>query len=145
VVIYEQPANEFVADFIGSPSINLIKGEFTAAGPVVNGMLLSKRAEIKGNGPLTVGIRPEDVILDNPGSGGLDGRIDFTEPQGGVVYTFVTLDGDRNPLKNRDHIVVSMDVHQPIEVGASVGLRFREERISFFDADSGIAVSGKDI
>ena len=43
-------------------------------------------------------------------------------------------------LKNRDYLVVSMDVHESVNIGATVGIRFREDRINYFDAKTGQSV-----
>jgi multiple sugar transport system ATP-binding protein len=61
--IYQRPANQFVASFIGSPAMNFIPGriengsfQFAEGGDVkVNGT---------PNGPATLGVRPEDLLVD---------------------------------------------------------------------------------
>jgi ABC-type sugar transport system ATPase subunit len=61
--IYQRPANQFVASFIGSPAMNFIPGQiengsfqFAGGGQVkVNGT---------PNGPATLGVRPEDLLVD---------------------------------------------------------------------------------
>jgi ABC-type sugar transport system ATPase subunit len=137
VEIYGNPANEFVAEFIGSPSINLIKADVVDNGIAIEGNLVSNRNFPTANGGVNLGVRPEDVILSVTESGGLKGKIEFTEPQGGVVHAFVNLDLTEKKLKNRDYLVVSMDVHESIDVGTTVGVKFREERINYFDCGTG--------
>jgi len=136
VTIYEQPANTFVADFIGSPSINFINGELREGTVKVADHKLD-RAAVPGNGPVTLGVRPEDVIIEAPGNGVLDGIIDFTEPYGGVIIAFIAPENVNGLLSEREHIAASIDVHQPVEVGARVGIDFRAQRINLFDASSG--------
>jgi hypothetical protein len=79
-------------------------------------------------------------VLTPPGAGLFDGRIDFTEPYGGVVVAFVVPEGANALLRARDHIAVSTELHQPIEIGAQVGIAFRAGRISIFDAETGAAL-----
>lgn len=60
--IYDRPANTFVASFIGSPAMNLIKGAieggvFTAEGIRIEGLTPSVK------GPVTLGFRAEDATL----------------------------------------------------------------------------------
>ena len=141
VKIYERPANEFVADFIGSPSINFIRGELSADGATVAGKPLLNGGGVAGRGPVIVGVRPEDVILAEPGAATLDGRIEFTEPYGGVIYAFIAIEGGAELLKGREHVVVSLDVHQPIAVGSQVGVNFRTNRLNLFDAGTGQAMN----
>ena len=138
VTIYERPANTFVADFIGSPSINFLNGEIADGAVTILGRRLGER-QVTGAGPVTVGVRPEDVILETPEDGIVTGKIEFTEPYGGVVIAFVALEGADRLLKDRDYIAASVDVHQPIEIGARVGVGFRSNRMSLFDAETGNA------
>ena len=140
VTIYERPANTFVADFIGSPSINFLNGELLDGVANVAGHQLD-RPWADGSGPVTLGVRPEDVILAPPGDGLMDGTIDFTEPYGGVVIAFVALDNGADLIEKREHLAASVDVHQPPTQGARVGVRFRSERINLFDASTGAALS----
>ena len=139
VTIYERPANVFVADFIGSPSINFLNGELRDGAVSIIG----RRLELPpagGSGPITLGVRPEDIILAPPGDGVADGVIDFTEPYGGVVIAFVALENGAGLLRKREHLAVSVDVHQPLTQGARVGIRLRSNRINLFDATTGAAL-----
>ena len=138
VTIYERPANTFVADFIGSPSINFLNGEIVDGAVTILGRPLGDARAAEG-GPVTLGVRPEDVILEAPGDG-LAGKIEFTEPYGGVVIAFIALEEADRLLKDRDYIAASVDVHQPIEIGARVGVGFRSNRMSLFDAETGKAL-----
>ena len=137
VAIYERPATTFVADFIGSPSINFLNGELQGGTALLAGRPLDG-ARAQGNGPVTLGVRPEDVILGVPGSGVLEGTIAFTEPYGGVVVAFVAPEA-RGVVANRDFVAASVDVHHAIEIGAHVGIGFRGSRMSIFDA-AGVAL-----
>ncbi len=140
VTIYERPANTFVADFIGSPGINFLNGELAEGTATILGRRLED-AHAPGSGPVTLGVRPEDVILEAPEDGFVAGKIEFTEPYGGVVIAFIALEGADGLLKGRDYIAASVDVHQPIEIGARVGVGFRTNRISLFHAETGTALA----
>ncbi len=140
VTIYERPANTFVADFIGSPSINFLRGELRDGVASVAGHRLR---DVPGGdtGPVTLGVRPEDIILVEAGEGVMDGTIDFTEPYGGVVIAFVALENGERLLERREHLAASVDVHQPLTQGARVGIRLRSARINYFDASTGASLS----
>ena len=140
VSIYERPANTFVADFIGSPGINFLNGELSEGAATVAGRRLVS-VHAPGSGPVTLGVRPEDVILEAPQDGLVAGKIEFTEPYGGVVIAFIAPEGAHGLLKDREYIAASIDVHQPIEIGASVGVGFRTSRISLFHAETGAALT----
>jgi sn-glycerol 3-phosphate transport system ATP-binding protein len=76
--IYQRPANQFVASFIGSPAMNFVPGQiengaFRYAGAATNGDAApTNEVQIDGapNGPATLGVRPEDLLVDSepPGS-----------------------------------------------------------------------------
>ncbi|MEM8538864.1 MAG: ABC transporter ATP-binding protein, partial [Pseudomonadota bacterium] len=64
--IYDNPANTFVAGFIGSPAMNLIDGE------IANGTFTTKNMTVTGlptqhNGPVTLGFRAEDASVAESG------------------------------------------------------------------------------
>ncbi len=140
VTIYERPANMFVADFIGSPGINFLKGELSEGRVRVAGRTL-EGANAEGSGDIVLGVRPEDVILHSPGEGIVDGTIEFTESYGGIIIAFIALDGADGLLVNREYVAASMDVHEPVSIGARVGLVLRASRITLFGAESGLALT----
>jgi ABC-type sugar transport system ATPase subunit len=82
--VYDQPANVFVAGFIGSPPMNLLKGK------AIGGRIVAGDLELDGrvaDGDVLVGIRPEalrPVGEDHPGPG-LEVRVDVVEPLGDEV------------------------------------------------------------
>ena len=85
--IYNDPANTFVANFIGSPPMNLIEGEilsgvFEAAGVRI------KSLDGKPDGKVTLGVRPEDCRTVGDG-GHLRGTVYGVEPTGDVTYLTV--------------------------------------------------------
>ncbi len=141
VTIYERPANTFVADFIGSPSINFLNGELAGGTATILGRRLED-TRAPGSGPVTLGVRPEDVILhEAPDDGFVAGKIEFTEPYGGVVIAFIAVEGADGLLKGRDYVAASVDVRRPIEIGARVGVGFRTGRITLFHAETGDALA----
>ena len=145
VAIYERPASMFVADFIGSPGINFLKGTLGEGAVSVDGRPLEGvGAGADGAGPVVLGIRPEDVILQPPGDGIVDGTIEFTESYGGVIIAFIALDDGGSGgglLVDREYVAASLDVHEPVTVGARVGVAFRARRIALFEPESGRALA----
>ncbi len=136
--IYENPANVFVADFIGSPGINFIEGRGVPGQVVtVAGSSLADGATMKMDGSVMVGIRPEDVIVGAPDSGIVNGTVDFIEPYGGVVFAFITTEPTANLLNGREHVVAGLEMRAPIKAGDAVGLSFRGSRAVFFDSEQG--------
>ncbi len=72
--IYNDPANLFVAGFIGNPSMNLINGK------LVNGCFTAEGFAVQGFGNLTqdnivLGVRAEDLMVANPDNGNVSGSV----------------------------------------------------------------------
>ena len=99
--LYERPANEFVAQFIGSPKMNLLSGEIIETGneTVVSleggGMArsaISTSANDKGR-VVNVGVRPEDMEVSNDGYL-YRGRVRITEALGEVTQLYFSTQAD---------------------------------------------------
>ena len=117
--LYENPANLFVAQFIGSPKMNIL--------PCDTGALL--RGAFEAPIPAAkLGIRPEHITFTQPGQGHCSGTVDVVEYHG--ANSFVIVDcGDLGQIMART------DGDSPVRRGDSVGLGFDPWKLSFFDAD----------
>src|SRR5262249_9221168 len=92
--LYSKPANQFVAGFIGSPSINFFRAGVSADGRMLEAPqfrlaladgLAGRVGPLKGR-EVVVGIRPEDLVLEPVASGGsLPGTVIVQEPLGSEV------------------------------------------------------------
>ncbi|MDE1149732.1 MAG: sn-glycerol-3-phosphate ABC transporter ATP-binding protein UgpC [Azospirillaceae bacterium] len=136
--LYDDPANLFVAGFIGSPPMNFLDGTLTpdpdgrAAAVAVGGIVLARVPAPDGAAAVTVGLRPERLHLANPAEG-IPARIDLVEPTGlgQVVHLNLGADGAGQPLK-----LFTTDRH-PLSAGEGVGLTFRPEDLLLFDPATG--------
>lgn len=134
--IYDQPATMFVADFIGSPSMNLLpfEGAVSADGRHVtmNGSTLELPllAEAPSSRTLTLGVRPEHIRLSQDGS--LRGKVFGTEYLG--TTQIVTLESDYGPVKARVSSAIKANP------GETLGMSFISDRLSLFDSESGQAL-----
>jgi inositol-phosphate transport system ATP-binding protein len=81
--LYLRPASLFVASFIGSPPINLIRGEAAQGAVKVNGAAFPAEG---ASGDVTIGLRPEHLRF---GDSGLPGRIAQLEPMGREILYVV--------------------------------------------------------
>jgi multiple sugar transport system ATP-binding protein len=134
--IYDKPASLFVAEFIGSPSMNFLRfdGAVTAGQTLVNlGQIpiTVPRQHDAAQGDLVLGIRPEHIRLTDTGV--YRGRVLATEYLG--TTQIVTLATDHGPLKAR---IASGD--QVAKPGEAVGLDFISQTITLFDQASGQAL-----
>ena len=99
--LYERPENEFVAQFIGSPSMNLLPGKIVGTGAETQVKLEnggSVRAAIATTAAdmgmsVNVGARPED-LLATEGDAYFTGEVDITEALGEVTLLYFKKQGD---------------------------------------------------
>ncbi len=94
--LYERPENEFVAQFIGSPAMNLLPGEIVATGEQTTIALEGGGAAIsavptqaadKGL-KVNIGVRPEDMIETDGDAFIFDGKVNITEALGEVTLLY---------------------------------------------------------
>jgi len=98
--MYERPANEFVAGFIGSPAMNLgtftVEGEWAKLGPARVRVSEAARAAMtaEDGGKIKIGFRPEglDVVTDGS-EGTIPVEVDFVEELGSDAYVYGPLAG----------------------------------------------------
>lgn len=91
--VYRQPANRFVADFIGSN--NFLPAEVVDAGTLsVLGQALPAQVPEGVVGSVTLSVRPEDVRLHTakPATPAFEGRVTFVRDLGRTVETFVRVE-----------------------------------------------------
>ncbi|MFO1104713.1 MAG: ABC transporter ATP-binding protein [Amaricoccus sp.] len=124
--IYSNPANTFVAGFIGSPPMNLIPGEaadgrFTAPG-------IDAPAPPQLWGKVMLGIRPEDCHIAD--SGELVGEVYGVEPTGDATYLTVSAGPKRVEVKAPRDFRAALD--------SRIAISFDPRRLYFFDADTGM-------
>lgn len=133
--LYESPSNSFVAEFIGSPSMNLFPSSVTGSGVTWGNTTVPIKATslvgAKGH-DVTVGCRPEDLEINN--RTGIELTVDLVEELGadGYLYGHVDLYGD-------DHtIAVRVDGRSHPERGEKVFIMPRADHVHVFDKDTGI-------
>ena len=131
--IYDRPASMFVADFIGSPPMNFLPFraglQAGAAAVTVSGAAVAIPAarESVRESDLILGVRPEHIRFSDASP--IRGSVYGAEYLGTTQIVTVTVNGAT--LKAR----IPSDV--PLKTGESVGLTFKPDKISLFDAASG--------
>jgi multiple sugar transport system ATP-binding protein len=126
--IYDKPISVFVAGFMGSPPMNLIRGvvesrRFQHMGGGIDAI------PVADVGPVILGQRPEDLVQADPSHADLVGEVFSSEFLGdtGVVGVRV----------GADIINVKVDPKERLSIGARVGLKFDRSKLHLFDATSG--------
>jgi multiple sugar transport system ATP-binding protein len=138
--IYHRPANRFVAEFVGSPGMNFIEGRIdeSARTFVSDGFTLplsaAQLARLTGHTGVTLGIRPEHVrVADTETAGGWPATVYVTELMGNETLVFLRFAGGAK-LIARAHAGFRAELESIVRV------TFEDDRIDFFDAESGIAL-----
>jgi len=143
--LYNKPINRFVAGFIGSPQMNIMKstiresggrlvadeGDFTIA---LDGNLSNLMRPYVGKDVL-IGIRPEDmVVTDKPVEGqSITAKVEVVEPLGAEILLYVS-------TKQHESIIVRVAPHYVFHVGDMATLKPSLEKIHFFDLETENAV-----
>jgi multiple sugar transport system ATP-binding protein len=134
--LYMRPANTFVATFIGSPEMSLLRCALrpNGAGSVVSHPAFSTPVAERGEvADVFLGIRPEEITLGPPDAAALTrGRVERTELIGSEALAEI--------LVGEDRIVARTAVTQAPAVGDEVGVNFDMARARLFDAASGRAL-----
>ncbi|MFB9948218.1 ABC transporter ATP-binding protein [Rhizobium puerariae] len=130
--LYRRPNDLFVAGFIGTPPMNLLKGRTNGRQLRVGGASFELTSACDGE--VTFGLRPEDIALVPPGEARLQGEVTVVEPMGReVFYTLDTPAGTIHALEHGEAVR-----HAP---GSTVGLACRPDLTLVFDA-SGKRIAG---
>jgi multiple sugar transport system ATP-binding protein len=138
--LYNDPANKFVASFIGSPTMNFVAGEAKAAAgkdAVVNlpgghAITLTTRRGLSNPGHVEVGIRPEHVRLAGPGdpAASLGGTVQILERLGNATIMYVDTDAGQ--------IVVQDDGDARTKAGDNVSVIFDPARVHVFSQNAAV-------
>ena len=123
-----RPANRFVAEFIGSPSINTFEAQRDAHGELrlPDGTALG--TPLAGaTGPIVLGVRPEDLEIREDGQ--LQGTVSLVEPTGPETYALVDL--------GHTEITVRMSGLPNVQPGIRVRVHVPAAAVHAFDAASG--------
>jgi multiple sugar transport system ATP-binding protein len=129
--VYRRPANRFVAEFIGSPSMNLLTGSlasgtFHADAGDVSIRIPDELADAATADPLTLGIRPESVrIVDTPDDYTFEAVVDVVELMGNVQIVHIDLGGAE--------FLAEVDPDLPVEQGDTILVRLPPEKVDLFD------------
>src|SRR5471030_214410 len=129
--IYSRPSTRYVAQFIGSPSMNMIPAVRSGTGAAANGIdlaLTPAQRDALGKstaGTLTYGLRPEAVRFAEDG---VPGTLRFTEPTGPETYATV-----ETAVGN---LTLRVPGYMAAKVGDAVHVRWSPEAVHLFDAST---------
>ncbi len=142
--LYNQPANQFVAEFIGAPPMNFLSVQFKAPLRLVHPPFQlnlpdswAKILQPYDGQPLTLGVRPEHLKVAAAAPENLAVQVELVEPLGNQTYFSARLlEGDCAGQS----LQVRVAPDRPISVGDRLWLSITLDKIHLFEGDSGTAI-----
>jgi len=141
MVVYNQPANVFTADFIGNPRINLVQGvfkkeqeRFVFAAPGLELPLdVSEDLGRLVGRPVTLGLRAEDFTLSTtPAEGFLAAEVESVLPAGSEWFVRVRL--------GELALMTSTTYDPQVDSGGTLWIQVKPEKMKFFDEDEKLII-----
>ena len=162
-VLYDSPANLFVAGFIGSPAMNLVEAEVTDGAVRFGPHSLPLPAGVASRGRVALGIRPEDIHTSGDGAP-LEVTVDIKEDMGAEVYLHFAVDappvkaeelreivGDEalEAAEEQTHhhgspFIARVERGTAVREGEKTRLYVDTSRLHFFDAATGESLSSRE-
>ena len=144
--VFDHPANLFVAGFIGMPQMNMFdaklveqSGKYSVELDGVTIVLSEeKQAALAKNNlksqDITLGIRPEHIILAEAGKDAITGKVDVSEMMGSAIHLHVNACG-------RDTIIIvqTMDLKggEDLSIGSEISFTFGGNAVHVFNKETG--------
>jgi len=131
--VYHEPANTFVARFIGAPSMNMIDATVIAEGiRLFNGLKVKLDINhLVRDQPVILGVRPDDLTV-GAGHPIVEGKVVVREPLGAETLIYVAVNGTE--------VIAKASGRTPPPVGQTVQLAAAPENLHLFDATTGVAL-----
>ena len=150
--MYERPANEFVAGFIGSPAMNLgtftVDGEWAKIGPARVRLSAATRDALvpEDGGMIKIGFRPEGLdVVDASVEDTIPVEVDFVEELGSDAYVYGHLVGDEKgeglgsgAEGTSKQLIVRVPPRSAPGRGGVLYVRIREGQQHNFSASTGV-------
>ncbi len=131
--LYERPENEFVAQFIGSPAMNLLAGEIVETGAqtkvkLESGLIATSAVPTQAADmglKVNIGVRPEDLTVA-AGDAIFEGTVNFTEALGEVTLLYFDAAGGGDPM-----LAKLPGIHEGLR-GNTVAVCAKPEKVQIF-------------
>jgi multiple sugar transport system ATP-binding protein len=144
--LYDRPANDFVAGFIGSPAMNLVSVPLTEGGALLGGRPVALPRPVlatlvdEGSRTATVGFRPEAVEFVGAGEG-FPVEVQVVEELGSDAFAYGRLQTDAVPGTAERPLVLRADARRPPAKGEIVHVTIRPGEVHVFSPQTGVRVS----
>ena len=129
--LYNQPANKFVAGFIGAPQMNFLAGTLDQNTLTLNSGMVREVPVQKPSGsqPVTLGIRPETIDVSLDGEGDDTITVQNFEQLGAVTYIY-------GAFANGEPLTVQLGQQIPLQRGQTIGVTFHSAFFHIFGGES---------
>jgi multiple sugar transport system ATP-binding protein len=124
--LYDRPANQFVAQFIGTPQMNVMAAAKLPQITTVAGVAVPALGSI--------GLRPESLALVPAGQGQVQAKVELIEALGAETLIYVTTDSGAQ-------LVVRLNTRTDLHLGAPVGVQIDSDAAHLFDANGRVLVA----
>jgi len=146
--LYNQPANRFVAEFIGSPPMNFLPVQVKAPATLQHPQF---RLTLPGiwemdlrhyvDRPLLLGIRPEHLHVSVPAPKNIPIRVERVEALGSETYLTASLTDVENNPDVSPQMQVRVEPDRAVSIGETLWLSVSPEKIHLFDVETGKAIA----
>ncbi|WP_298917858.1 ABC transporter ATP-binding protein [uncultured Roseobacter sp.] len=126
--LYNHPANVFVAQFLGSPKMNIMQADLTGTGIKLPGHKEIPMPQMANPQAIQLGIRPECMSLVEPEMGQLSGRVTLNEFHGGSRTVIVD-------IGLNTAVALQIPASQSPQLGESIGLVCNHDDFHIFHAN----------
>ncbi|WP_105402468.1 sn-glycerol-3-phosphate import ATP-binding protein UgpC [Neorhizobium sp. T7_12] len=130
--VYHAPASTFVASFIGSPAMNLVKGELHGDKLAIGPAMIALNGFAPTSGAVTVGVRAEDLRIARDDEEALPFRLEYTEELGAQRLIHGTV-GDQQ---------ITAAVSPEIALSPEMRIAVDAKRLHFFSIETGKRLPG---
>jgi multiple sugar transport system ATP-binding protein len=168
--LYDEPANLFVAGFIGTPPMNLFEGTVHAAGPDVSVTIgsstlpvgqvcVARHSGIRSHdgGEVVVGVRAEDVhpAAARPDLPTIDARVELVEALGSGLMVYLAIDatrvrpegtdegeeaGEEGVAGTRPNLIAHFPPRVDLRIAETIPIALDTAGLHFFDRETGAAL-----
>ena len=134
--IYNFPVNKYVAEFIGSPSMNFIEGRIDGANFEFDGLSFnlegySFKEKIKATSQVWLGVRPENIVIneaDKTMPVNCDVVVEVVEPMGADTLVWSSLNGKE--------LRFTVEGNKIVNIGDKLNVGFDPAHVSIFDFET---------
>jgi multiple sugar transport system ATP-binding protein len=147
--LYDDPANLFVAGFIGSPAMNLLHARLTESGATVAGhpvdVPVNAEDRAHSSPDITIGIRPESFRVSDNGAG-IPVTVSVVEELGADAYLYGVAedeDSSGDGLTTGKDVVVRVEARRTFEKGSTVHVTADPRDIHVFETETGDRIGSR--